>query len=408
VLMTCQDAREGSAALASGGLDLTGQALIHAHVSHCPGCRSEHERSPAGFRPGDRPSESRKGVAGFSTAASAAATRAMQAVATGMGHGRSALTRSAYLLVSLRTSLVDALSRFRRMCTAATAALVTRLLEPLPRLRSQVSLALSAPGRAAMRAARGAANGIGYGRTSVGAAGVRVAGIIGLLTRLIALLGANLVGYGRLVGSRFARLSIGVGSTCKRALLRAARATTAATRAGVPRGVALLPSFLAAGRALLPNGARPSGLRRRVASVRLPHVPLRASVGIASLGLVLAAMLLVPSERFSEEARRSADWMPAVAGSPAPGPVFAPAAGPLAIPRAQARPVTIRPRSAEGPAEVPPPVRSSGISLAQHRAAASAPTPSTEAAQNVDATDPAAAIDWLLQGGRGRRLTESP
>lgn len=402
--MTCQDAREGSAVLASGGLDLTWQALIHAHVSHCPDCRSEREGSPAGFPSGDRPSESREGVAGFSTAARAAATRAMHAVATGMGHGRSALTRSAYLLVSLRTSLVERFSHVRRASLAATGAAVTRLLEPLPRLRSQVSLALCVSGRAAMRAAGGAANGIGHGRMIVGAAGVRVAGLIGLLTGLV----ATLLGYGGLVGSRFARLSVVVGSTCKSALLRAARATTAATRAGVAPGLGLLPRFLAAGRALLLTGGRPSALRRRVASVRLPRIPLRASVGIASLGLVLAVMLLVPTERFSEEARRPADRMPAVAGSPAPGPVFAPEAGPLAIPRAPARPVAIRPRSAEGPAEVPPPVRSSGLSLAPDRAAAAAPTPSTEAVQNADATDPAAAIDWLLQGGRGRRQNESP
>ena len=402
--MTCQDAREGSAVLASGGLDLTWQALIHAHVSHCPDCLREREGFPAGFRSDDRLSESREGVAGLSTAAWAAATRAMQAVATGMSHVRSALTRSAYLLVSLRSPLVDRLSHVRRASLAAAGPVVTRLLEPLARLRSQVSLALSVSGRAVIRAARGAANGIGHGRMIVGAAGVRVAGLIGLLTGLV----ANLVEYGGLVGSRFARLSVVVGSTCKSALLRAARATTAATRTGVARGRGLLPRFLAAGRALLLTGARPSVLGRRVASVRLLRAPLRASVGIASLGFVLAAMLLVPTERFSEEARRPADWIPVVAGSPTPGPVFTPEAGPLAIPRAQARPVTIRPRSAEGPAEVPPPVRSPGLSLTPARAAAFAPTPSTEAVQSADATDPAAAIDWLLQGGRGRRQTESP
>jgi hypothetical protein len=135
------------------------------------------------------------------------------------------------------------------------------------------------------------------------------------------------------------------------------------------------------------------------------HGALRVSPGIASLAVVVAVVLVSTGERPSEEARRPAGWMPAVTGTLAPGPVFAPEVGPLEIPGPQARPVAMRPRPSEVPAEIPAPVRRSEMAPAQRRQATLARSPSTEAVQNAD---PAAAIDWLLQGGRGRRQTEGP
>jgi hypothetical protein len=142
-----------------------------------------------------------------------------------------------------------------------------------------------------------------------------------------------------------------------------------------------------------------------MAAAWLAHGPLRVSVEIATLAVVVALLLVSTGERLSEEARRPAGWMPALTGTLAPGPVFAPEVGPLEIPGPQARPVAMRRRSSEGPAEIPAPVRRSETAPAPRPQPTFAPSPSTEAVQNAD---PAAAIDWLLQGGRGRRQTESP
>jgi hypothetical protein len=208
----------------------------------------------------------------------------------------------------------------------------------VPGLGSRASRALSACGQAALGAAAGVAHGIGRGRTAltrgvhrlvsvgsslvsalaraaigvtragVGVGGIAVAGITG---RVLAL-GTSLIGYGRPVSALVARLAVGVGSTWTSAFQRAARATTAAGRAGVTRGLELLPRVLAGGRALPLSGPRPLALRRRMAAAWPAHGALRVSPGIASLAVVVAVVLVSTGERPSEEARRPAGWMPAV------------------------------------------------------------------------------------------------
>jgi hypothetical protein len=70
------------------------------------------------------------------------------------------------------------------------------------------------------------------------------------------------------------------------------------------------------------------------------------------------------------------------------------------------------PRPASGPQPVPAlrvaaPETPAAVPALARRSSASAPPPSTEATRNAEASDPAAAIDWLLKGS-GRRHAERP
>jgi hypothetical protein len=175
-----------------------------------------------------------------------------------------------------------------------------------------------------------------------------------------------------------------------RAFPRAGRTTTEAARAGVTRAFELPAQLIAAGRALSVRAAHasPPGPKKATASPVRPL--LSAGTGMVGLVILVAAIALSAGERLSRDVRLPVDLEPSFAETSAPMPVAAAQPAPVEASRPEPRPVRVRPRSPE-PAQ-----------------AAAALTPPTEAtAQNADASDPTAAIDWLLQGGR-RRRTESP
>jgi hypothetical protein len=128
----------------------------------------------------------------------------------------------------------------------------------------------------------------------------------------------------------------------------------------------------------------------------------RVCAGVASVVVLVASLVFLgpphwPATRVPlRDVRLPVDQKPAVPAVVAPLAQTAPpppAAGPQPVP------VPVRRAAApEAPAAIPAPVR---------RAAASAPQPPTGATPNAEASDPTAAIDWLLKGS-GRRPAESP
>jgi hypothetical protein len=111
---------------------------------------------------------------------------------------------------------------------------------------------------------------------------------------------------------------------------------------------------------------------------------------MVGLVILVAAIVLSAGERLSRDVRLPVDLEPSFAETSTSIPVAGVQPAPVEASPPVPRPVRVRPRSPE-PAQ-----------------AATALTPPTEAtAQNADASDPTAAIDWLLQGGR-RRQTVSP
>jgi hypothetical protein len=132
----------------------------------------------------------------------------------------------------------------------------------------------------------------------------------------------------------------------------------------------------------------------------------RICAGIASVAVLVAAILLLgprqwpdnlvprlsPGDRLLRDVRLPVDRKPVE-------PI-------AATPLVQVTP----PRPAPGPQPVPTPRVAAPETYAAIPAPARrapAPLPSTEAAPNADASDPTAAIDWLLKGS-GRRHAESP
>jgi hypothetical protein len=165
-------------------------------------------------------------------------------------------------------------------------------------------------------------------------------------------------------------------------------------------------SARAAGKAIAAAGA--VGRIGVLISNRARSYP-KVCTGIVSLAILVASLLflwprqwpddLVP--RFSGAERLSRD-------APAPGD-RKPAEPAAAAPLAKAAPP--RPGAAALPArqaEIPAPVRRSNPALARSRTTASTAQPSTEAIQNAEASDPTAAIDWLVKGGSSRRHAERP
>jgi len=199
---------------------------------------------------------------------------------------------------------------------------------------------------------------------------------------------ATLIGHARFGTARVSRWLIAVCSPWMSAFPRAGRTTTAAARAGVTRAFELPTQLIAAGRALSVRAAQasPPGLKQATA---WPVRPL-LSTGMVGLVILVAAIVLSAGERLSRDVRLPVDLEPSFAETSTSIPVAGVQPAPVEASPPVPRPVRVRPRSPE-PAQ-----------------AATALTPPTEAtAQNADASDTTAAIDWLLQGGR-RRQTVSP
>jgi hypothetical protein len=170
-----------------------------------------------------------------------------------------------------------------------------------------------------------------------------------------------------------------------------ARAATEAARAGVTRVLDLL-----------------ARLRQTKDAAWTTRPLLRVCTAIVSLTVVVAVILFSAGERLSQDVRRPADGKPTLAETATPSPVSAPQPAPVEAPRPETPRVAMRPKPPEAQTEIPAPLRRSDPAFAQSRATASAPISSTETVQNGEASDPTAAIDWLLKGGTSRRRIENP
>jgi hypothetical protein len=379
--MTCHDAREKLSALRRG-MDLTERALVHAHVMQCAECRKERE-------------EQLEPIASSPTVVAQAALTVAEVARAGVArtaglltqveHVRSGLTRAVPKLIQLRSPLVTACQAVARATTDFARAGVPRVLDVLARLRELLSIALTVSGQAAVRvvevARAGAAPIVGLSSR----VGRQLPGLFVVAGRAA----ATLIGHARFGIVRESRLLIGVCSSWMSAFPRAGRTTTEAARAGVTRAFELPTQLIAAGRALSVRAAQASPAAPKKATA-WPVRPL-LSTGMVGLVILVAAIVLSAGERLSREVRLPVDLEPSFAETSAPIPVAAAQPAPVEASPPVPRPVRVRPRSPE-PAQ-----------------AAAALTPPTEAtAQNADASDPTAAIDWLLQGGRSRRQTERP
>ena len=379
--MTCHDAREKLSALRRG-MDLTERALVHAHVMQCAECRKERE-------------EQLEPIASSPTVAAQAALTVAEVARAGVArtaglltqveHVRSGLTRAVPKLIQLRSPLVTACQAVARATTDFARAGVPRVLDVLARLRELLSIALTVSGPAAMRVVEV----VRAGAAPIVALSSRVGRQLPGLFVVAGRAAATLIGHARFGIARVSRLLIGVCSSLMSAFPRAGRTTTEAARAGVTRAFELPTQLIAAGRALsvrAPQASPPAPKKATAWPVR----PL-LSTGMVGLVILVAAIVLSAGERLSREVRLPVDLEPSFAETSAPIPVAAAQPAPVEASRPEPRPVRVRPRSPES---------------AQ---AAAALTPPTEApAQNADASDPTAAIDWLLQGGRSRRQSESP
>ena len=200
--------------------------------------------------------------------------------------------------------------------------------------------------------------------------------------------------------------------------VRAARRVIAASRVGAMRILDLLirvrslPPLrfaLSERAAVKAMGATGAVGRIVVASSSRARPLLKVCTGIVSLAVLIAAILaLWPRQwpdnlmpRFSAGERLSRDVRLPVDRKPAE----------LAVAAPLVKTSTPKPVSAPQPAtqtEIPASLRRPDPALAQSRATAFAPMPSTEAAQNAEALDSTAAIDWLLKVGSSRRRIENP
>lgn len=374
--MTCPDAREKLSALRRG-MDLTERALVHAHVMQCEECRQEREEQP-------QPVASAPTGAAHVSLTVAEVARAGVArtagVLTQVEHVRSGLTRSVHGLIQLRSPLMTAVQGTARAVIDPARAGVPRVLDVLARLRELLSIALTVSGQAAARVAEVVLAGLARGM-----------GLTARVSGQLPGLAASLLGQARFGIARCSHRLMGTCSSLMSELQSAARATTDALRAGMTGAFALPTRLMTTGRALSVRAAHAFPLRAKQVTVRPARPALRVGIGIVSLAILVAAIVFSAGERFSPDVRLPAALEPSFAEISAPMPVSALPPAPVEVSRPEARPVSVRPRSPEA------------------ARAAAALTPSTEAAaQNADASDPTAAIDWLLQGGRGRRQTDKP
>ena len=381
--MTCHDAREKLSALRRG-MDLTERALVHAHVMQCAECRKERE-------------EQLEPIASSPTVAAQAALTVAEVARAGVArtaglltqveHVRSGLTRAVPKLIQLRSPLVTACQAVARATTDFARAGVPRVLDVLARLRELLSIALTVSGQAAMRVVEA----VRAGAAPIVALSSRVGRQLPGLFVVAGRAAATLIGHARFGIVRVSRLLIGVCSSWMSAFPRAGRTTTEAARAGVTRAFELPTQLIAAGRALSVRAAHASPPGPKKATAWPVRPLLSAGTGMVGLVILVAAIALSAGERLSRDVGLPLDLEPSFAETSAPIPVAAAQPAPVEASPPVPHPVRVRPRSLE-PAQ-----------------AAAALKPPTEAtAQNADASDPTAAIDWLLQGGRSRRQAESP
>lgn len=354
--MNCHDAREG---FSRGGMGLTEQALVHAHVMQCVECQKERESLPQVVSSRRRVALARAGLTRLRVLRLISLTVSRQAAANVIESARVGLTR----VVNLLTRVRGLLTRFAHLLTRACVSLsisftvsvqaaervifarpveAMRILDPLTRARRLLPLFFRRSGQAAARAI-GATWGVG--RTVVTTAG-------------------------------------------------AARSLLAAR---------MSPTF----------GARPLlKVCTGIVSLAVPVVAMLFwwprqwtdnLMGRFSAG-----------ERLSRDVRRPVDRNPAelaaaapLAKTSAPKPVSAPQPAPVEVSPPETARVAMRRKAPETQTEIPAPLRRPDPALAQSLATASAPMP-TEATQNAEASDASAAIDWLVKGGSSRRRVESP
>jgi hypothetical protein len=332
-------------------------------------------------------------------------TLSVRAAAHLIGRVRFVITRFAHLLIGLRSSVLIAFRGSARAAIEAAGAGVTRGLGFLRRLSVLLAISATVSSQAAVRV-------VEVARLSVRAA-------------------AHVI-------TRFVHLLIGLGSSVLITFRGSARAAIEAAGAGVTRGVDLLPRlsvlvsiFLTGSRQAL---MRVAWLVDRFTQVcwRLPFQGiaraateavragvttkdaawtrplLGVSTAIVPLAVLVAIILFSAGERLSQDARLPADAEPTLAETSTPDPVSAPEPAPVGVSRPETPRVAMRPKPPETQTEIPAPLRRPDPAFAQRRATASEPVPSTETAQNAEASDPTAAIDWLLKGGGSRRRIENP
>jgi hypothetical protein len=418
--MNCHDAREG---FSHGGMGLTERALVHAHVMHCVACQQGRESLPQVV-------SARQEVAPARAAWLTRLRELLVISVTVSGQAGARMTGSARVGV---TAVVDQLGRVRgllsgfvKLSKRAVVSAITHFAHLWIWIGSALMIAFRRAARVAMESAR------------VGVTGVvdllgRVRGLLTriapLLTRLRVLLSISFMvsvrAARRVIVARLVE-AMGVLDllTPVRRLppLLFRRSERAAVRAiGATWGVGRIVVTTAGG-ALSLLGARTSAFGARPL--------LKVCSGIVSLAILLGAILslgprqwpdnlmlrLSTGERLSRDVRRPVDRSPAglAAEAPlvrisAPEPVSAPPSAPVEVssPSPETPRATMRRKPPETQTEIPPPMRASDPAFAQGRATASAPLP-TEAAQNAEASDSTAAIDWLLKGGSSRRRIENP
>jgi hypothetical protein len=389
-------------------MGLTERALVHAHREQCADCQAERASPPLAVSSLPR-IEPSGGVA-----VSAAAAHLIERV-------RFAIPRVAPSLISLRSSLLRAFQATVLASSGTAGAGATRLLAFLSWLRLVVSTSLTVSTRAG-------AGAIGAARARL----IRVAGLLPTLLMLSARAAGDLVGHARFVSARVLRLLLWPGSALLGACQVTAHAASEASAAGATRIFGLL-SRLGARVAISSGGlAGTVGVAGRTGAMRILDVLFRAGArvpvlvapsaravgrvvvmaparawaypkacaGVASLVVLIAALVVLGPPHWPDTRVPLRDVRLPVDRTPAEPAVVAPLAHPAPpAPAAALQPVPApRVAAPEAHAAVPAPVR---------RSAVSAPQPSTEATQNAETSDPAAAIDWLLQGS-ARRHAERP
>ena len=385
-VMNCHDVRQGFTAPSRGGMGLTERAIVHAHVAQCADCRRERESlqllasSPQLVQPSRGPS-SFAPLTRLRVLLSLSLARSAQAAGRAVEAARAVTERAIGLLAWVGSLLPTALARSARAAASLSGLArlgITRLADRLLWVRSSLMIAW-----------------LGVMRAAIRGAGAGLNGVLAQMTRLRALISASgavpVAAAGRLTAASRA----GATQTLD-VLMRAIAATRDA-------GQIVMTTF---GRVLSDLGARLSALPPRTAAAWTRTRPLlRVCTGIVGLAVLVAATVSLWSPQWPHNL---VFREPALARTSAPAPVAAPAPAPVEVSRPETPRVVPRPRLSGAPAEIPAPVRRSDPAVVQSRAAASAPTPPTEATQNAEASDPTAAIDWLLKGGSGRRQPQSP
>ena len=422
--MNCHEVREGLAASSRGGMGLTEWALVHAHVSHCVDCRKERESLQPGVSSRQRVALSR-GASDFAASLTRLHVRASISL-TGSGQTAVRMIAAARAgvarVVGLPTRLRGLLSPLVAPSAQAAASVIghvrlvgRRVAHLLIRLRQGVArAAIEATGRV-ISAGR-------IGAVRILAARAGVARVVGLPTRVRGLLpplvapaaqaAASVIGHVRFMGPRGAHLLIRLRQGVARAALEATGRVISAGRIGAARILDLLMPAIGrvwdvgrilvttSGRALTLLGARTSAWTRT-------RPLLRVSTGIVSLTVLVAAIVFLWPPRWPDRLveRKPAELLVTAPVTRTSAPV---AVSPVGESRPETRRTTVRPRPPEAQAGIPAPFRRSDRALAQSRAPATGPMPSMEATQTAETSDPAAAIDWLLNGGSSRRPTQSP